>query len=164
MTQSRLRISVFVLWISFWILSTVTLFVSPFLRSDIERLDILPAIYTISGIWIPALSCLAGFWFSQQEKTKASGVTVTNEKAWAALALSFTYLAFVLILIIYSTFFIAASTESADAGDITLLSQLTASVKIGLVISPIALAPISWLTGGTSSEALTGKTKRKVTR
>jgi hypothetical protein len=151
--------TIFVLWISFWILSTIILLVSPFLRRDIESLDILPAIYTISGIWIPALSCLAGFWFPQQEKSKALRVTVTKEKALAALVLSGTYLAFVLVLILYSTFFITANTETADAGDITLLGQLTASVKIGLVVSPIALAPISWLTSSTVGEAKSSEVK-----
>jgi hypothetical protein len=68
---------------------------------------------------------------------------------FGALGITTTYLLFVMGLIIYSTFFVHANPETEDPGNITLLGQITESVKISLLVSPVALAPINWLTGGT---------------
>lgn len=150
MTQARLRVNIFILWVCFWVISTGVVLIAPFIRIDVERVDILPAIFSISGVWIPPLSCLAAFWFPQEEQTKARAILVSKERTWAALGITFTYLGFVLLLIVHSTYFVESNTESSDPGNVTLLGQLSESVKIALAVSPIALAPINWLTGGTS--------------
>lgn len=151
MTQARLRLSVFGLWVTFWIVSTVVMFVSPWLRHDIERADILPAVFAIAAIWIPPLSCLAAFWFPRETQAKAGRTRASKDKIAGALAITATYLLFVLGLIVYSTFFVRANLETENPGSITLLGQLNESIKIALLVSPVALAPINWLTGGINS-------------
>jgi hypothetical protein len=151
MTQTQLRLRIFILWISFWIVSSLVLLLSPLFRHDIETADLLPAVLTISGIWIPAVSCLAGFWFPQRGLTQPKSVRVSKERSSAAAGVTLIYLVFVMGLLIYSIYFVRANVESAEPSNLTLLSQLSESVKIALLISPIALAPISWLTGGIDS-------------
>lgn len=153
MTQARLRTYIFGLWLSFWAITTVVLMLSPFIRADIDRGDIVPAIFSISGIWIPPLTCLAVFWFPHEEQRVAKVVPINKERVQAALGITVIYLIFVLTLIIWAVFFIEANVESPDPGKVTLLGQLDQSVKIALVVSPIALAPINWLTGGSRPTA-----------
>jgi hypothetical protein len=151
MLQARLIIYIFGLWISFWIITTVILVLSPWVRTDIARTDILPAIFSVTGIWIPPLTCLAAFWFPQNEQRVAKLKEVTSDRVYAAIGITAVYLIFVLVLICWSVYFIEANHESPDPGTITLLGQLDQSIKIALVVSPIALAPINWLTGGSSN-------------
>jgi hypothetical protein len=148
MNQSKLRIIIFSLWVAFWIISSVVMIVSPYIRKDIETADIIPAIYNISGIWIPALSLLAAFWFSQKVLTRAKNKLVPKEKIFGALSVTCVYLLFVLGLILYSTFAVVSNVQTPNPEDINLLSQIGQSVKLSLLASPIALAPINWLTGG----------------
>jgi hypothetical protein len=153
MSQSRLRIIVFCLWLSFWVVSTVLLMTAPWIRNTpvpiIPRGEIRSAILSITGIWVPALSCLASFWFPSEERRKARKVNVTRDKVFAALTLTSLYLVFVLALLIYAIFLIDYNASSAVLAEGTsFLEQIDGSVKLGLVVSPIALAPINWLTGG----------------
>src|SRR5260370_26828633 len=136
MTQARLRTTVFGLWVAFWIVSTALMLVSPWVRHDIERADIVPAVSSISAIWVPPLSCLAAFWFPQDIQARARRVRATRDKIFGALGITTTYLLFVLGLIIYSTFFVHANTEAENPGNITLLGQIGESVKIALLVSP----------------------------
>lgn len=149
MTQARLRMSIFGMWATFWGISTLVMIFAPWIRDDIEKADIIPSIYSISVIWIPPLSCLVAFWFPQSEQKRAKLIRPSKDKVYGAFGITTIYLLFVLGLIVYSTFVIQANTETADPGEITLLDQINQSVKLALVVSPVALAPINWLTGGT---------------
>jgi hypothetical protein len=68
---------------------------------------------------------------------------------YGAFRITAVYLLFVLGLIVYSTFIVEPNTSAADPGEITLLGQVNQTVKLALVASPVALAPINWLAGGT---------------
>jgi hypothetical protein len=152
MSQSKLRVLIFALWILFWLVSTaLVLFASSF--PQIDRRDVMPALLSITGIWIPPLSCLASFWFPEQERLKATTKKVTGERAFAALVLSVTYLTFVLIIIAWQGF-VYNSPSSFDEKSGSFLEQIGDAVRLSLVVSPIALAPINWLTGGRSDAAL----------
>lgn len=148
MTQARLRMTILSLWIAFWIISTIALILSPWMREDIARTEILPAIFSISGIWIPPLTCLAAFWFPQEEQKVAKLVSATRERIYAAIGLTVSYLTFVLVLIVWSVYLIESNQKTLDPGRVTLLGQIDESVRIALLVSPIALGPINWLTGG----------------
>lgn len=137
------------MWVGFWCISTLIMVLSPLIREDIERADILPSLLSISVIWVPPLSCLAAFWFPQAEQKRAKSIKPSRDKVYAAFGITAIYLLFVLGLIVYSTFVIQSNTASADPGDMTLLAQINQASKLALIISPVALAPINWLTGGT---------------
>jgi hypothetical protein len=151
MTQASLRVCIFFLWLGFFGVSIVILALSSWLRSDIETLDFTPAISIISIIWIPAISCLVGFWFPERGNANATSIRVSREKTVAALVITVGYLLLVLYLIVHSTFLVKANTEASDAGSVTLLGQLIESAKVALHFSFIPLLPISWLTAGGSN-------------
>lgn len=151
MTQARLRTVIFGLWLLLWIISTIILLVSPWLRPDraIGPEQITAAIFSVTGVWVPAITCLAAFWFPQEEQRKAQDISVTPDRVIAAIAITVTYLAFVLVLIIWSAYFVGYDyqTKQIPQGG-SFQEQIDGSVKYALLISPIALAPINWLTGG----------------
>jgi len=153
MTQSRLRMMIFGAWLSFWIISTLLLVMSRWWRADgaINADAIMPAILSITGIWLPALSLLAAFWFPPDEQNKSQNVVVSGERTLAAVALTVIYLVFVLFLIVWSTYIVTYDTNVENLPESSsFAARLDQSVKLALLISPIALAPINWLTGGTA--------------
>src|ERR1051326_9360656 len=84
-SQSQLRTTIFCLWLLFWIGSTLLLFLAPTIRNTyvvpiIDRGEIPSAILSISGIWLPALSCLAAFWFPAEERKRSRNVNVPKDK------------------------------------------------------------------------------------
>lgn len=153
MTQSRLRMMIFGAWLSFWIISTLLLVMALWWRADraIAAEAIMPAILSITGIWLPALSLLAAFWFPPDEQNKAQSVIVSGERTMAAIALTAIYLIFVLFLIVWATYVVTYDANVRDLPEgSSFAERIEQSVKLALLISPIALAPINWLTGGTS--------------
>lgn len=151
-SQSQLRVTVFCLWLLFWVISTALLFLAPAIRNAgpvpvIDRGEIPSAILSISGVWVPALSCLAAFWFPAEERRRSRNVSVPKDKVFAAVALTSTYLSFVLVLVVWSVYYIKYNDPSLTLSEGTsLLEQIDKSVKLSLVISPVALTPINWLT------------------
>jgi hypothetical protein len=152
-SQSQLRVTIFCLWLLFWVISTVLLFLAPTVRNTgpvplIDRSEIPSAILSVSGVWLPALSCLAAFWFPAEERKKSKHVSVPKDKVFAAVTLTSVYLVFVLVLIVWSVYLIKYNDPSLTLSEGTsLLEQIDKSVKLSLVISPVALTPINWLTG-----------------
>lgn len=150
MTQSRLRMIVFLLWIAFWVMSTIILVLAPWLRTDkaIGPEQIKSAIFSVTVIWVPAVTCLAAFWFPLDEQKKARKIVITKDKVIAAIILTLTYLLFVLVLIAWSVFFISYDSQAMELPQgASFPEQLSEAVKIALIVSPSALAPINWLTG-----------------
>lgn len=152
-SQSRLRVTIFCLWLLFWVASTVLLFLAPSVTNVgpvpiIDRGEIPSAILSISGLWVPALSCLAAFWFPAEERRRSRSVNVPKDKVFAAITLTSVYLVFVLALILWSVYYIKYNDPSLMLSEGTsLLEQIDKSVKLSLIVSPVALAPINWLTG-----------------
>jgi hypothetical protein len=149
MTQARLRMIIFGLWLIFWIVSTALLMLAPWLRADqaVGPEQVKPAIFSITGIWVPVVTCLAAFWFPQDEQKRAQTVKAAGEKVAAALILTVAYLGFVLLLISWAIYFMPYDfqTKALPEGA-SFPEQISESVKIALIVSPIALAPVNWLT------------------
>lgn len=160
MTQARLRVRIFILWIGFWIVSTTCLILAPWLRLDmaINKGQIVSAVLSVTGIWIPPLTCLATFWFPQEEHQKAKEAIVSKEKVFAASALTVIYLLFVFVLIAWVVYFVDyyPQADELPAGA-SFQERLGDSVKVALLVSPLALAPIGWLTGNHNHSASGGK-------
>ena len=143
----------FVLCLALCIISTFLLMLAPWLRSDhaIGPEQVKPAIFGITGIWVPVVTCLAAFWFPQDEQRRAQMATATSEKVLAAMAITVTYLVFVLLLIVWSVFFISYDFQTKELPEGASFSeQISESIKIALIISPVALAPVNWLTRSES--------------
>lgn len=149
MTQARLRLTIFRLWVGFWVVSTAVLMLAPWMRSDqaIGTEQIKPAVLSVTGIWVPVLTCLAAFWFPLDEQRQAQKRTTAREKAAGAIILTVTYLIFVLLLIIWPTYVMPYDFDTKALPEGASFSeQISESVKIALIVSPIALAPVNWLT------------------
>jgi len=151
MRQSSLRLFIFGTWLSFWALSTISLMLAPWLRHDhaIGAEDVPAAILLVSGIWIPPLSCLAGFWFTSNERAQSARKRASSDRAWAAILLTCIYLMFVLALVIWPVYAVSYSGDviNLPTGG-SFQEQLSSTVHIALAVSPIALGPLNWLTDG----------------
>lgn len=155
-TQSNVRITIFSSWLLFWIISSAALLIAPhFRKATIGSEQILPAIGSIASVWLPIMSCFAGFWFNQSERKSAAVVSLSEEQVYGAFGLSFAYLLFVFSLILWSAYGVDyGSPEYQSLGELakgtSFQGQLDASVKISLWISPLATAPVLALTGRRS--------------
>jgi hypothetical protein len=152
--QSNIRITIFSLWIVFWILSSILLLVAPKIQKEIDANDILPAIGSVASIWLPILSCFAAFWFNQNERSKAKTTELTGEQVFGALALSCGYLFFVFIVIWWATYGVNYGapiyrTTGSLPRDLSFTGQIERAVRLSLWISPLATAPVVALTGVT---------------
>jgi hypothetical protein len=155
MKLADLRINIFRLWIAFWILSTLGLVVSPWARTDkaIGAEQILSALLSISGIWIPPLTCLATFWFPQEEQQTARNTKATRDRVYGALTFTITYLLFVLGMVLWVIYIVDYYPESDELPvGASFQNRLDYVLKIALITSPLALAPIGWLTGAHTSK------------
>jgi uncharacterized membrane protein len=149
--QSGLRLKILYMWGGACLISIVLVLLAP-LRPDEQIGDeqILDIVFSIVAIWLPALSCLTAFWFPTIKKEKLTNRVVAKEQATAALIITLGYMIVVVMLVIYPLFIVDYSSISLEpqAGK-TLSEQIARTVKIALLLSPIALAPINWLTGGS---------------
>jgi len=153
MRQSRLRLYIFCTWVAFWVASTVLVGLAPVCRSDqaVGRDQVVPVVMAVAGIWLPALSALASFWFPEKERARASRSRVPIDRSVGALTITAVYLLFVLFMLLNAVYWI--NYRELTAGAIcpppgsSLEEQVAAVVKVCLLVSPVALAPINWLTG-----------------
>ncbi len=159
MTQARLRIGIFTFWIGFWVISTISLVLAPWLRLDkaINHGQIVSALLSITGIWIPPLTCLAVFWFPLEEQKRAKNTIISKDRVYAALVLTITYLVFVLMLIVWAVYLVDYYPQADELPvGASFQERLGDSVKLALLVSPLALAPVGWLTGGHVSTSPAG--------
>jgi hypothetical protein len=149
--QTRLRLTIASLWIGFWIVSSIIVIMAPYLRADgaIESTQVLPLLIQIASVWLPCLTCLVAFWFTNQnEKKSSTGGRVSGEKALTSVVLTSVYLLFVLIVILFPLYWVSYPTDTIELPQgASLTERMSDSVKYALLLSPLALAPINWLTG-----------------
>jgi len=155
MKQADLRLHIFRLWVLFWIISTIVLILGPWARPDkaINTGQIMPALLSISGIWIPPLTCFATFWFPREEQNASRNIVVTKDRVYAGLTFTVTYMLFVLIVIVWAIYVVDYLPQSDELPvGASFQERLGDSVKMALLVSPLALAPIGWLTGSHVKE------------
>jgi hypothetical protein len=152
--QAKLRQFVFCLWVMFWLCSVVILMLGVYLRKDdsgkptILSNDVLPAVTSLAGLWIPPLSCFVGFWFPKQERKKANVSCTPRDRATAAVALTVGYQLFVIGLVIWATFLVPYQhpAELVSPPGESFLDRIGGIVKLSLLMSPVVLTPTNWLT------------------
>jgi len=151
MTVTGLRITIASLWAAFWIVTCICVVLAPVLRVDhqIGFEQVTGVLGQISGIWLPPLSCFAAFWFPAGEREAGSRKRVTSERVFGAIALTSIFMLLVLVLLAMPLYFIKYVPNAVgdlDKGQ-SLTERISEMVKFSLLLSPLVLAPISWLTG-----------------
>lgn len=153
LTQQRLRMYIFAAWIVSFILATFIIASGQWLRRDesgahiISAESVPDAVYTLSALWIPTLSCLASFWFPKRERRSARDKIITQDHVLGAISLTCIYLLFILCNVAWITYvedYPMPLTASAPGGQ--FVQGIHATVKMSAALSPIALAPLHWLT------------------
>ena len=153
MNQSGLRLKILYMWGSACVISILLVLLAPLrLDEQIGYEQTLDIVFSIVAIWLPALSCLTAFWFPTIKKAEYISRMVSKEQATAALIITLGYMIVVIVLIIYPLFIVDYQSIALEpqAGE-SLSEQIARTVKIALLLSPIALAPINWLTGGSAN-------------
>lgn len=152
---SDVRIKIFASWVAFWVFSTIAVVLAPFTRSDgaIGDEQVIPAIMALTGIWLPPLTCFATFWFPQDHRKAAQRRTINRERKIGAYVITFCYHFFVVILVARALYLVSYTSTTLEllAGN-SFEEQISLVVTAGTLISPFALAPTIWITGGPENE------------
>ncbi len=155
MSLLRLRLILFVLWVGFWVISSLGVILTPTLRNDnaIGSEQFVGILLQITGIWLPPLSCFAAFWFPKSERRTSSHIAVDAEKMVGALGLTIGYLVVVSALLL--SLLLGGKFQMDNQGNLlpgqSLNEQVADIVKYALLVSPLVLAPVSYLTGRTAN-------------
>jgi len=139
---------VFCLWAAALVLSILAGMLAPVLRSDgsIGSDQITALLPSIVGVYVPALSCLAGFWFPKDERTSASKRALGKERGVIAVGLTAAYLLIVLLLLFWPVYVEAYPATLTVVPGTDLMSRVGGNLSIATMLSPLALAPIHYLT------------------
>ncbi len=153
MDQTRLRLLLFGFWIFFWMIACVILVASAFRRDEAISIgQAMAGIMTVSGVWIPPLTCFAVYWFPRESPEDAQASHVARERAIGAIVLTIVYLLLVDAFVFSAAFISDFPTDHAELLSSESFEELLSQVvKIGLLVSPVALAPTAWVTKSTDS-------------
>ncbi len=145
--QTRLRLLIAGLWGLFWLFSSVAVVLCPVLRKDraVGPEQVIPILIQISGIWFPSLSCLVGFWFAPNHRQGKK--VVTSDRALAAVIVTVAYLIFVFMILLIPLYWVSYPDTPDLPQDASLTERMAEAVKYALLLSPLPIAPINWLTG-----------------
>ena len=125
-------------------LTCFSVILAPFIRSEIGAEQLVGVIMQISGI------CFAAFWFPNARDTQRARITIKDEQAIGALALTCGYMILVFLLLLIPLYFVdykADANGNPRTGE-SLTERISEMVKFALLISPLVLAPVSYLTAG----------------
>jgi hypothetical protein len=156
-TLTGLRVRIAGLWAIFWVITCTCVVLAPVLRADkaIGFEQVTGVLGQISGIWLPPLSCFSAFWFPAAERKAGSKKHVNSERILGAMMLTTIFMVLVLVLLLLPLYFI--KYEPNAVGDLdkgqSLTERISEMVKFSLLLSPLVLAPISWLTAGHSEKS-----------
>jgi hypothetical protein len=103
----------------------------------------------LAGLWLPALSCFSAFWFTEGNERGARDTAPDQGQKIGSFALTFLYFT-ICILVVSLTLFIQRydfdPTTNEPIGPL-VDQQLASVVSWLLLLSPVLLAPIGFLTG-----------------
>jgi len=110
---------------------------------------LLPVIKHLGGLWLPAISCFAGFWFSGDTgEGRESHSQPSTAQTTGSYALSIVYFIIALTTVSVPMFIVsyhpAPNLEPTGPGLVQQVGEAATSI---LTMSPIFLAPIAWITG-----------------
>lgn len=148
MTRTRVRLIILCEWLGFWLLTTVIAACAPLIRKDgaIGGEQLMPALLSISSIWVPPVTLFVSFWFPTGDAAARRGRSVGAERALVAIALNTVYMLLITFLTVW-TMYLAEYDFDADVlpEGASFLERLGAMVRYALLLSPLALVPIRWL-------------------
>jgi hypothetical protein len=157
MTLTGLRVRIAGLWAFFWVITCMCVVLAPVLRSDNEIgfEQVTGVLGQISGVWLPPLSCFAAFWFPTAEREAGKKQYVGSERIFGAIMLTTIFMLLVLVLLLlplYLIKYVPNAVGDLDKGQ-SLTERISEMVKFSLLLSPLVLAPISWLTSSHSAKS-----------
>lgn len=163
--RPRLVLTLTLLWAGAYAISAAAMLLGTLLATGVVFDTILGALKTLSGLYIPVLSCFCGFWFG--EARNARDQQVPREHAIAALALTALFLGAVFVGVIWIVYGVnynspAYKTITDHPAAPTLQQYTTNFVELMLLISFIATMPVMWLTGHRITSAT--QTRRRKTK
>jgi hypothetical protein len=147
---STLRLAITAMWIAFWAATSIAVIASPKLRADHQILadSVLPLLGQVASVWLPCVSCLVGFWFTNQPSRRNAPNAVSCERALIAVLITASYLIFAFAVLMIPIYWLHYDHDTiAPPLGTTIVERMADSVKYALLVSPLALAPINWLTG-----------------
>jgi hypothetical protein len=151
MTLATLRLALASIWCGCWLLTCVCIALAPLLRKDrfVHYEDVVGLIGLVSGLWLPPLCCFAGFWFPARQAKVSKRITVSKEQKCGAIGLTAAYMLLVVILLLTPVYLVEyrMDAEGNLVGQ-NVSGRLSEVVRFALLLSPIALTPLSYLTGG----------------
>lgn len=153
MTQAILRERIFFAWLGGLAGSLFCIVLGPVVRGqDVLGFEQVYAVAPlVAGMFMPALSAYAAFWFPADERRRARERRIEPERARAALALTGFYLGIVVIFLAIPVFFVDYSTASLDLSEEqSFVGRVRSAVGIVLIFSPLAVAPATYLTRTTA--------------
>jgi hypothetical protein len=139
----QLRVTIACIWSAFALLSILLVVLAQLRRGDvIKQYQILPVVEQITAIWLPPLTCFCTFWFTDAEGRPERSSEVSQERVIFAIGLTSMYLLIVNCFLLYPLF-----VDKYDLpNERDLSSQISEVAKYALLLSPLALAPVGYLT------------------
>jgi hypothetical protein len=144
-TAADLRITVFLVWIAFAFLLTAIPLLLRICRPVACTPDqALQYAFSLTGLWLPALSCFAAFWFADRPRAAAH---ISAGQRLATLALTGLYVAICWAVVGFTLF--PSQQLRPDGLPMGRLPAEQLAYAVGWLqgLSPVCLAPIAYLTG-----------------
>lgn len=142
---------IFTLWTGFLLLNVALALLGPVIRHDGSVGHEQIPLAGIIGIFVPPLSCLAGFWFPDKERETAKAKNLGKERARAALILTAAYLVLVTILLFWPIYLATYPATLELPQGVGLSDRISDAMTIATMLSPLSLAPIHYLTTATTT-------------
>jgi hypothetical protein len=134
-----LRILLFVSWLIFGIGLCLFVLVKVSMAGPESAAGLAPMMKYSFSLWLPALACFASFWFKEN---KADGGRAEASAGQRIGAIGLTYGYFLIAAV-----WLAAILLAPPRGDTILPTLYGDTVAMLLILSPVMLAPVAWLTG-----------------
>jgi hypothetical protein len=158
MTQLQLRRILFFVWAGSYCIAVALMIFTPVIRGDMKIADdqTMKGVLSITGFWLPPLTCFCAFWFPKQERNRARSRRVTKDQVAAGITLTAAYVLMILACLWRVCITAGYVTQTPEGLSLPpgaeFEERLADLVRYGLLLSPIAIAPTAWLSGVSPSE------------
>jgi hypothetical protein len=149
--------AIFILWSFFLLLTIVAIEAGPIVRHNgtIQNSQLSPMLKQVVALFLAPLSCLAGFWFPKEERYKTKQQKIQRERAIVALGLTAGYLIVVFVSLCWPIYVVTyPGGLELPKGD-SLTDRFADAMTLATMLSPLALAPLHFLTSSPPEQPAT---------
>lgn len=154
MQLSKARFRIFFIWLCAFVVYVLMFELAPWARGSdlISRSDAHGGCLKILSLVVPVLSAYSAFWWYRDGSKRG---TVSKERWHAALAVTVVFHVVLFILLLDVVYFESYKTTSVTGA--ASFPELVANVlQLGLLFSPVAIAPVAHFLGVEPSEITVG--------